>query len=179
MARHRIGDFYGAPIATPVTIIAANAAEGRKFGLTDVPGTAFISMTGTYVTLNMEQFGLDVTAHELMHAELAKRLGYWARITQLPTWFDEGVALQLDRRAQYLIDCATVGQVFIGDQDLLMKLAIFRLHGLHHLLADSSSLKCGMNEQMRIVHNQMTVGDRVAQTDQPIFDPRRDQRMRV
>lgn len=45
-------------------------------------------MTGTHVTLNMEQFSLDVTSHELMHAELAERLGYWARITRLPTWFD-------------------------------------------------------------------------------------------
>jgi hypothetical protein len=99
-----------APIARPVTIIPANASEGRKFGLTDVPGTAFISMTGTHVMLNMEQFSLDVTSHELMHAELAERLGYWASITRLPTWFDEGVALQLDRRSQYLIDCAAVGQ---------------------------------------------------------------------
>jgi hypothetical protein len=109
-ARHRIGDFYGPPIAKAVTIIPANASEGRKFGLTDVPGTAFISMTGTHVMLNMEQFSLDVTSHELMHAELAERLGYWARLTRLPTWFDEGVALQLDRRPQYLIDCAAVGQ---------------------------------------------------------------------
>lgn len=110
MARDRVTALYGAPIAKPVTIIAASAEEAAKFGVTDVPGTAFVSLTATHVVLNMERFSLDVTAHELMHAELAERLGYWARIRKLPTWFDEGVALQVDRRPQYLNDCTTIGQ---------------------------------------------------------------------
>lgn len=110
MARDRVTKLYGAPIAKPMTIIAASAAEATKFGVTDVPGTAFVSLTATHVVLNMERFSLDVTAHELMHAELAERLGYWARARKLPTWFDEGAALQVDRRPQYLNDCTTIGQ---------------------------------------------------------------------
>jgi len=42
-----------------------------------------------------------VLAHELMHAELAERVGYWRRMTQMPTWFDEGVAMQVDFRPRY------------------------------------------------------------------------------
>ncbi|MHA7683936.1 hypothetical protein [Cupriavidus sp. PET2-C1] len=110
MARDRITELYGTPIAEPVTIIAASAEEATKFGVTDVPGTAFVSLTGTHVVLNMERFSLDVTAHELMHAELAERLGYWTRARKLPTWFDEGAALQVDRRPQYLNDCTIIGQ---------------------------------------------------------------------
>lgn len=66
-------------------------------------------------------------------------------------------------------------RIYIGDQNLLMKLAIFRLHGLHHLLSDSASLKGGMNEQMSIVRNQMTIRNSVANTDQPIFNSRSNQ----
>jgi len=50
-----------------------------------------------------------VTANELLHAEVAQRLGFWTRAVKLPVWFDEGVAVQLDRRAPYHIDCSAVG----------------------------------------------------------------------
>lgn len=146
MARHRIGDFYGAPIAKPVTIIPANALEGRRFGLTDVPGTAFISMTGAHVMLNMEQFSLDVTSHELMHAELAERLGYWARTTKLPTWFDEGVALQLDRRPHYLIDCAAVGQDEIRRVKALDKPGTFWSIDKDQNIRNYQAAKCAVAE---------------------------------
>ena len=36
-----------------------------------------------------------------MHAELADRVGYWRRLIEIPTWFDEGVAMQVDFRPRY------------------------------------------------------------------------------
>ena len=44
---------------------------------------------------------IDIVAHELMHAEIADRLGYWHRLTKLPIWFDEGLAMQVDFRPHY------------------------------------------------------------------------------
>jgi putative transposon-encoded protein len=46
---------------------------------------------------------IDVLAHELMHAEIAARVGYWRRFTQLPVWFDEGLAMQVDYRPNYTL----------------------------------------------------------------------------
>jgi len=110
-ARARIAGTFGVPVARPTTIIAADDREAARFGLADdVPGTAFISPLRTEVVLNLAHFSVDVTAHELVHAEVAQRLGVWTRAVELPVWFDEGVAVQLDRRWPYLIDCGAVGE---------------------------------------------------------------------
>ena len=46
---------------------------------------------------------IDVVAHELMHGELHHRVGYLRRSLQVPTCFDEGVAMQVDYRSRYLL----------------------------------------------------------------------------
>ncbi len=43
----------------------------------------------------------DVMAHEYAHAELARRTSSLARTYLVPTWFDEGLAMQLDHRSPY------------------------------------------------------------------------------
>ena len=48
--------------------------------------------------------GIDVTAHELVHAEVVNRVGYLTRLLEIPTWFDEGVAMQVDYRPKYHIN---------------------------------------------------------------------------
>ena len=94
-ARGRIADTFGPPVARPTTIIAADDREAACLGLADgVPGTAFISPLRTEVVLNLAHFSVDVTAHELVHAEVAQRLGFWTRAVKLPVWFDEGAAVQ-------------------------------------------------------------------------------------
>ena len=92
-ARGRIAATFGVPAARPMTIIAADDGEAARFGLAaDVPGTAFISPVDTEVVLNLAHVSIGVTAHELVHAEVAQRLGFWHRAVELPVWFDEGVA---------------------------------------------------------------------------------------
>jgi hypothetical protein len=41
-------------------------------------------------------------AHEALHAEIHHRVGHWYRLTQIPTWFDEGLAMQVDFRGRYM-----------------------------------------------------------------------------
>ena len=61
---------------------------------------------------------VDVVAHELMHAEIAERVGFWNRATKLPVWFDEGLAMQVDFRHRYNlkapINTAYVKTLFSG-----------------------------------------------------------------
>lgn len=44
---------------------------------------------------------IDVVAHELMHAEIEERAGFWTRATKIPDWFEEGLVMQVDLRERY------------------------------------------------------------------------------
>ena len=61
-------------------------------------GRTYQTPLGAYVIFGPDGIkSVDVIAHEIAHAELAKRLGYKA-VNKLPDWFDEGLALQVDNR---------------------------------------------------------------------------------
>ena len=142
-ARRRIADAFGEPVARPVTILAPDTSAARRFGLADgVPGTAFIAPLGTQVVLDMAVFSIDVTAHELTHAEIAQRLGFWTRMRKLPVWFDEGVAVQLDWREKYLVDCAAVGAARIDAVRSLDTAAAFWRGGRPEIVAHYQAAKC-------------------------------------
>lgn len=100
-ARLRITDVYGKPMANPVIIVADTKKETGNFGLHDIPGTTFFLPWRTYLVLNFQKAGIDVVSHELVHAEIVYRVGYFKRVREIPTWFDEGAALQVDWRPQY------------------------------------------------------------------------------
>ena len=53
-----------------------------------------------YICISDEYLELDILAHEITHAELRSRLSAEAQ-KAIPTWFDEGLALQNDYREQY------------------------------------------------------------------------------
>lgn len=52
----------------------------------------------SYIVLNADGLNTDVVAHELCHAELFERLGWWTTTRQIPQWFNEGLALMVDYR---------------------------------------------------------------------------------
>ena len=54
----------------------------------------------SYVSVSTEYLTIDILAHELSHAELYERLSGKA-FRRVPTWFNEGIALQNDYREQY------------------------------------------------------------------------------
>jgi hypothetical protein len=100
-ARKRIADFYGDPEASPTIIVTGNKVEAKNLGVGESPGIFFYAPWGNYLILNWSKTGIDVVAHELVHAEIAERLGYFKRMRKMPTWFDEGAALQVDFRPRY------------------------------------------------------------------------------
>jgi hypothetical protein len=100
----------------------------------------------TEVVLNLAHFSIDVTAHELLHAEVAQRLGFWTRTVELPVWFDEGVAVQLDWRERYLIDCGAVGAQRIGQVRQLTTVRRFRHGDRAQIVRNYQAAKCAAAE---------------------------------
>jgi len=101
-ARSRITKRFGVPISAPTIIISEGQKEQKEFKLYGAPGKLLIAPWGNYMILSNKLKSLDVAAHELVHAEIAERLGYLTRMRKMPTWLDEGIALQVDHRPRYL-----------------------------------------------------------------------------
>lgn len=104
--KERIKNTFGSYTATPLIVITGSSRSARKYGLDNFPAKAFAAPWSEYVVINYkaEAEAVDLIAHELMHALLREIVGYWSYQTEIPTWFDEGVAMQVDLRDRYNID---------------------------------------------------------------------------
>lgn len=104
--RQRISGLFGAPQANPIIVFWSQADFVAKLGLNDY---ASIHMLGTRACIFLGPKGrsVDVVAHELVHAEVFDRVGLWVRMTQVPVWFDEGLAMQVDYRGKYSLPDGT------------------------------------------------------------------------
>lgn len=100
-ARVRIEKIFGAPRSRPVV---AFFQDLRTFWPLKVNtyGSAG-SIGNTCVIIGPKGQNVDVVAHELMHQELHERVGTWRLFTEVPVWFNEGVAMQVDFRPQYTL----------------------------------------------------------------------------
>ena len=72
----------------------------RKIGEDHATVTVSFPSEKHYICISDEYLNPDILAHEIGHAELRARLKSGAR-AQIPTWFDEGLALQNDYREIY------------------------------------------------------------------------------
>ena len=97
IAEKRIQDFWGSKKGNAKIILCKNPQNYTKFCNDDGAGCTIGTPFGTWIILNNE-FNEDVLAHEMCHDELQERLGYFTSKFEVPTWFDEGLALQLDHR---------------------------------------------------------------------------------
>lgn len=101
-ARNRNERLFGALTARPNVLIAATAETAEEYGGNGY-GATVRSMLGLCVIVGPEGHNVDVLAHELVHAEVAHRIGLWATLFRLPVWFDEGLATLTDSRAPYIL----------------------------------------------------------------------------
>ena len=99
-ARERIETTFGVARATPIVVFLQNTDVFWPLSLNAHGSTNFVG-SRTCVIVGPKGQSVDIVAHELMHAELADRVGYWRRLIEIPTWFDEGVAMQVDFRPRY------------------------------------------------------------------------------
>ncbi|MCH9806635.1 MAG: hypothetical protein K0U74_02785 [Alphaproteobacteria bacterium] len=97
-ARQRVATFFGEVRSAPWFV----CLNEPRLGLDVSHGTArFAPMLPTIVVLGPRGQNVDVAAHEFAHAEIAARTSPLLRSYRLPTWFDEGLAMQLDHRNDY------------------------------------------------------------------------------
>ena len=99
-AKTRIENIFGAPRAKPIVVFLNNPATIFTFQSNGYGSTLFVGPRAC-VILGPQGTNVDVVAHELLHAELFERVGPWRRSSEIPAWFDEGVAMQVDFRSRY------------------------------------------------------------------------------
>lgn len=108
--KERISKAFGSYTATPVIVITGTTKNAKRYGLGGFSAKAFAAPWNQYVVVDYKIENIDLIAHELMHAQLREVIGYWNYQTRIPTWFDEGVAMQVDFRDRYEIDTLSFPQ---------------------------------------------------------------------
>jgi len=102
-AKSRAADFYGSLTCQDHTVIIIcddDKLLAKLGGDHDTHHITLFPVKRSYVSVSTEYLTVDVLAHELTHAELYERLSGKA-FRRVPTWFNEGIALQNDYREQY------------------------------------------------------------------------------
>lgn len=98
-ARVRIERTFGAPRSRPVVAFFQDLRTFWPLKLN--PYGSAGSIGNTCVLIGPQGQNVDVVAHELMHQELHGRVGSWRLLTEIPVWFNEGVAMQVDYRPHF------------------------------------------------------------------------------
>ena len=109
-AEMRVDSFYSGQKSQPIFIICTSPEQYEKYcNGTEGEGCSVGTPWGeTWIVLNLDGINIDVTSHELSHVEMLARLGWWKITFDVPQWFNEGVALMLDRR--FVEDSDPVGR---------------------------------------------------------------------
>ena len=101
-AKNRVRTFFGGLLFQDETIfiICDDEKLTRKLGEDHGTVIFYFPSETHYICISDEYLELDILAHEITHAELHTRLSAEAQ-KAIPTWFDEGLALQNDYRESY------------------------------------------------------------------------------
>lgn len=96
--------FWGRKTGDPKYIYCKNGEDFKKFGSPyPVPALTHIKL-GSCIVISDQGVDVDIVAHEISHAELYERIGFYAWSVKIPRWFDEGLAMQNDARNYYSED---------------------------------------------------------------------------
>lgn len=96
----RVDSFFAGKKSKPIIIVCSNPQQYQKYcSSTEGAGCSLGTPWGnSFVILNTQGMNVDVISHEMSHTELLEQLGWWTIATKIPQWFNEGIALMLDRR---------------------------------------------------------------------------------
>lgn len=131
-ARARIDSTFGAVESNPMLVFFDQPSGFGPFRLNAYGSSQFIGSRAC-VMVGPKGQNTDVVAHELMHVEIHHRVGPLTYFLGLPTWFDEGVAMQVDYRSRYSLspqdaqntayvrDLTTFSRFFTGDDQALTR----------------------------------------------------------
>ena len=97
-AKNAVSSLFGKVQSDPVF----SCFNSIMLGLDISHGSArFAPLMPSILVLGPKGQNCDVAAHEYSHAELAFRTSALLRTYRIPTWFDEGLAMQVDNRVDY------------------------------------------------------------------------------
>src|SRR5215218_3113894 len=103
LASNRVAEFWGQKTCNP-KYIYCESEDFKKFGSPfKVPALTHIKL-GSYIVISNQGIDLDIIAHEISHAEFYQRIGFYNWSFKIPRWFDEGLAMQNDKRNYYSED---------------------------------------------------------------------------
>jgi len=107
-ANNRIANFWGEKTSDPKFIFCATATDFSKYSnAPDAPAITHLKL-GSYIVLSNDGLDLDIIAHEISHAELYERVGFFKWSFSIPIWFKQGLAMQNDNRNYYSEDTLKV-----------------------------------------------------------------------
>lgn len=103
-AANRVKSFWGNKTVFDYSIIYCNTlTDFNHYGHVGVPAATQLKC-GAYIVLQEESLDKDIIAHEMAHTVLYNNIGWYKTKFKIPTWFDEGLAMQVDDRDYYSID---------------------------------------------------------------------------
>jgi len=104
-ARQRNALFWGETLGEQPILYCHTAKDIRNYSAIpeqeDVTAAFFFTPAYSYVQVGPSGLNSEVLAHELCHPELFERTGWYHHEFNLPVWFFEGLAMQLDHRPSY------------------------------------------------------------------------------
>jgi hypothetical protein len=103
-AEDKVKIFWKESALLDYTLIFCNSTnEYNKYGTPTTPATTQRKL-GAYVVLSNDGVDEQIIAHEITHTILYNHIGWYKTINKIPTWFEEGLAMQVDDREKYSID---------------------------------------------------------------------------
>ena len=121
LAFSRVNQVYGEVTSEPRWIVT-NDLDYRAFGLnpTGMQSSGFVREC---IFLGPKGINVDVSAHELVHAEVKHRTTLFTEYTKLPAWFIEGTAIKVDYRAPFIIE-----NIDVSPDEIAQVKSIFYMH---------------------------------------------------
>ena len=107
-ASARVDSFWQGKLCKPKFIYCGNDDDFKKYGNPNLVPAIVKTKLGSYIVISNKGIDLDIISHEISHAELFERIGFIKYTFNIPTWFNEGLAMQVDYRSYYSEDTLKV-----------------------------------------------------------------------
>lgn len=103
-AERKVRGFWKSNINLNYNLIYCdNKQDFANYGVAGAPAATQLKM-GAYVVVSSAGLDTSVIAHEISHTILYNNIGWYRTKFKIPTWFDEGLAMQVDDRDYYSVD---------------------------------------------------------------------------
>jgi hypothetical protein len=104
----RVGNFWAQKTCNPKFIYCDNENDFEKYSASpSAPAITYVKL-GSVIVLSNSAIDLDIIAHEISHAELYERIGFYKFTFKIPGWFKHGLVMQNDYRNYYSEDTLKV-----------------------------------------------------------------------